>query len=362
MKSDHFDLIIVGAGPVGSHLGYRVMKENPGKEVLIIERSDEIGKPLACSGHVSKDIWKFVPNDQRENLLQNKINEAIFHVDSFNKDNTYSFFREETISYAIDRVQLDKVKASQAEKKGVKIKTNANVVEVQENKEKVIVKTKEEEFTCNFLAGCDGASSTVRSELDLPEPGNFYQGILCFSEEEDSSSNVDVLLDTPDFFGWRIPRGSDVEYGVAVPPGKNPMKWLKKILEKYNVEKEENICAGGIPTRPPEKVSTQRCLLVGDAASQTKPFTGGGLVYGMMCSEIACENIDFKEDKILEYEKSWRDEIGQEILLGKQIENFYSYPSFIKKVVLRTFEGEIGVHMDKPSTLFSKEQLLSMIR
>jgi len=84
----------------------------------------------------------------------------------------------------------------------------------------------------------------------------------------------------PEFFGWRIPRGDSVEYGVAVPRGEEPVKWLNKITDKYiDREDQKNICAGAIPIKPAETVTSNRIFLVGDAAGQTKPFTGGGILY-----------------------------------------------------------------------------------
>jgi flavin-dependent dehydrogenase len=171
------------------------------------------------------------------------------------------------------------------------------------------------------------------------------------------------MLDVPEFFGWRIPRGDSVEYGVGVPKGETPMKWLEEVTEKFGVVKDErkNICAGAIPVGPPEKVSSERVFLVGDAAGQTKPFTGGGILYGMRAAEIAAEKIDPEKPEMELYEKEWRSELGKEILLGKFIRRMYSMPSPIQRLGMRIFEGEIGVHMDHPSSLLSRRQLKAML-
>lgn len=351
-----YDLIVVGAGPVGSHLAK--VKADEDWDVLVIERSDEIGEPLACSGHVSPDIWKFVPEGAEERLLQNKIKGARFHT---RKDFTEEFYSKETVSYVIDRIGLDKLKAETAEEAGVEIHTGETVEEVKEKEEHVEVKTDSGEYTAEYVAGCDGASSTVRDEVELPEPELFLQGILCFTGEEDSSDRVDVFLDIPEFFGWRIPRGDSVEYGAAVPRGEEPMKWLDRVTEDFIEGSErENFCAGAIPIGPAEKVSTDRVLLIGDAAAQTKPFTGGGILYGMRCAEIAAEALE--KDSMSFYEDEWRDELGSEIMLGKMIRRSYSFPEIVQRAGMNFFSGEIGVHMDRPTSLFSFEQLKSLFR
>ncbi|MFB6292067.1 MAG: geranylgeranyl reductase family protein [Candidatus Nanohaloarchaea archaeon] len=350
------DLIIVGAGPVGSHLAKEFAEA--GKDVLVIERSDEVGKPLACSGHVSPDIWDFVPEDARDRLEQNRINGARFHRGG----KEYEFSKDETVSYVIDRVELDKVKAEEAKDAGAEYRLDENVLDVNQRDRYVEIDTDRDSYRSKMVAGCDGASSTVRARTGLPEPDHFYQGILCFSDEDDGSDFVDVFLDVPGFFGWRIPRGDSVEYGAAVPKGEEPVKWLDHVLEDYDVEKSD-VCAGAIPVGPAKKTSKGRVFLVGDAAAQTKPFTGGGIIYGMRAADIASRTVDVNDPRTLDaYEKEWRAELSTDIKLGRGIEKFYSLPSALQRPVMWFFQGEIGVHMDRPTSLFSREQLKSLFR
>ena len=351
------DVIVVGAGPVGSHLAKSMAEKE--YDVLVIERSKEIGRPLACSGHVSPDIKNFLSEEEFNDIFQNEIKEAVFH--SGGKE--YSFYSEEVVSYVIDRVGLDRKKASQAEKAGAEIKVGETVEKVEEKDDHVLVETDKETYEASTVAGCDGASSTVRSEVSLEEPDHFYQGILCFTDEEDGSDNVDVMLDVPEFFGWRIPRGDSVEYGVGVPRGEDPMKWLDEVTEKFDVKKEDrrDICAGAIPVRPPEKVTTDRVFLVGDSAGQTKPFTGGGILYGMRSAEIASEVIDPEDPDLEAYEEAWREELRTDILLGGFIEKMYSMPGIFQRLGMWIFQGEIGVHMDRPTSIVSRNQLKAML-
>lgn len=352
------DIIIVGAGPVGSHLAQKMSEKD--LDVLVIERSEEVGKPLACSGHVSPDIWDFVPEGSKNRLEQNQIRGARFHTESGSK---FPFYKDETVSYVIDRVELDKLKAEEAEKAGAEITLGENVEKVEENEESVTVITDKDNYEAKMVAGCDGASSKVRDELGLPEPDHFYQGILCFSDEKDSQDFVDVFLEVPEFFSWRIPRGDSVEYGAAVPRGEEPVKWLNKITDKYIDRKNQrNICAGAIPINPAETVTSERVFLVGDAAGQTKPFTGGGILYGMRCAEAAADKIDIeKPETLADYEKEWRKQISADILVGGFIEKFYSTPETLQKLGLAVFQGKIGVHMDKPTSLFSSEQFKAFL-
>lgn len=350
------DLVIVGAGPVGSHLAQKFSEQ--GSDVLVVERSSEVGKPLACSGHVSPDIWSFVPGEERDRLYQNEIKGARFH----NSGKDYRFYRDETVSYVIDRVELDRVKMEQAQETGVDYRLGEEVQTVEEKPGHVKIVTGTGSYKASLVAGCDGASSTVRQETGLEEPSKFYQGILGFSQEDDSSNFVDVYLDVPEFFGWRIPRGSSVEYGAAVPQGINPVKWLENVTGRHDTTVDK-VCAGAIPVGPVSSAVSERVFLVGDAAGQTKPFTGGGILYGMRAAEKAAENIETENpDTLQRYENSWRDELSHDIKLGEGIRRFYSLPNPLQNMFMWMFQGEIGVHMDRPSTLLSLQQLKALLK
>ena len=102
---------------------------------------------------------------------------------------------------------------------------------------------------------------------------------------------------------------------------------------------------------------------MGDAAGQTKPFTGGGILYGMRAADVAARVVDPRTPATLDaYERGWREELQRDVALGHLVRRAYSLPRPIKRLGLRAFSGEIGVHMDRPSTLFSREQLRALLR
>ena len=45
-QQSHWDVVIVGAGPVGGYAAYRLAKN--GISVLLLEEHSEIGKPFQC--------------------------------------------------------------------------------------------------------------------------------------------------------------------------------------------------------------------------------------------------------------------------------------------------------------------------
>ena len=352
------DFLVVGAGPAGSRFARRAAKE--GYDVCVFE-GGVVGEPLACSGHVSTDIWEFVPGGAHERLFQNDIYGARFHAGGPESE-AHRFYKDSVVSNVIDRVALDRVLADAARAAGAEIREQHTVVGLRERREFVELDVRGpdgvETYRGRMVAGCDGPNSRVRSETGLPEPEELLHGVLGFTDEPDHQDFVDVHLTVPRFFAWRIPRGdAGVEYGLAMGPGADVGARFEEFTTAYGAEITRR-CSGLIPIGPPSTVTSGRVFLVGDAAAHNKPFTGGGIIYGMTAADCAIDTIDPDDPTTLEaYERSWRAELEREIRLGSFIRTCYSLPDPIQEAGMSLFEGEIGVHMDRPTTLFTREQL-----
>ncbi|MEF8791579.1 MAG: geranylgeranyl reductase family protein [Haloarculaceae archaeon] len=357
------DFVVVGAGPAGSRFARSAAERS--RDVLVLEQG-EIGRPLACSGHVSLDIWEYVPGDARADLLQNEIYGARFHLDGPGSS-AYPFYRETPVSNAVDRVELDRTLARAASDAGADVRDGHTVTGVEERADRVVVTARgpagTERFEARMVVGADGPRSRVRDELGLPDPDEFLHGVLGFDPEPDHEDFVDVHLTVPGFFAWRIPRGdAGVEYGLAVRPGDDAPGRFEELCSGYGANIDER-CSGLIPIGPAGTVTGRRSLLVGDAAGQTKPFTGGGILYGMRAADVAAREVDPRAPATLDaYERGWREELERDVWLGHLVRRAYSLPRPIQRLGMRAFSGEIGVHMDRPSTLFSREQLRALLR
>jgi len=355
-----YDFVVVGVGPAGARFARRAAES--GYDVLGLEKGT-VGTPLACSGHVSTDIWEYVPANAKDSLLQNRIHGANFYTGGPDSDASL-FYKTDEISNVIDRVELDCTLADTARDAGAEIREGHTVTGVDERDDRVVltVSVADEdnptEVEARMVAGCDGPVSRVRQAVELPEPTETLHGVLAFTDEDDHGDYVDVHLTVPRFFAWRIPRGeAGVEYGLAAAPGADVNDRFDILTEQYGVETDQ-FCSGAIPIGPPETVTTDRVFLIGDAAAQTKPFTGGGILYGMTAADCAARHIQpGRPDSLGIYESAWRETLASEIRLGHLLRRGYSLPEPIQRLGLRVLSGEIGVHMDKPTSLFSKQHL-----
>lgn len=352
---DSYDVAVIGGRTIGANVARKFAEE--GYDVALLERNATVGVPLACSGHFSRDLWDYVPDDCTE-LIQNEIRGARFHTGG----RTYRYHKDHTVSWATDRTGLDQRMFRHAQDGGVDAVTGHALRDWEETGDGLRLAIDGPAGTVSLeagiVAGCDGASSTVRRLAGLPQPRKLLVGMMGFTDEQDADDFVDVHLDVPGFFGWRIPRGEDVEYGVAVETHRDVKQQFEAFMEEHAPAVPDDRHAATIPMHPPETVTSDRAFLVGDAAGQTKPFTGGGIVYGLRCGIIAADTIDPADPATMQdYEQRWRDALGNDIRLGELVRKAYNLPSTVQRPLMKLFEGDIsGIHMDKPTTLLSRGQ------
>jgi len=89
------------------------------------------------------------------------------------------------------------------------------------------------------------------------------------------------------------------------------------------VSSEARMSYGGIPLKPLARTCSERLIVVGDAAGQVKPTTGGGIYYGLLCADIAANTLhqaleadDLSAKNLAKYERGWRRRLGRELKIG----------------------------------------------
>jgi len=114
------------------------------------------------------------------------------------------------------------------------------------------------------------------------------------------------------FFVWIIPEGDGIiRLGVIAENGR---KELERVIEEEGIKGEIiDRLAGIIPIGLCQS-AYKKVVVVGDAARQVKPLTGGGIYYGMKAAEILVECI--REGALAESDKRWKSKFGREIKFG----------------------------------------------
>jgi len=130
-----------------------------------------------------------------------------------------------------------------------------------------------------------------------------------------------------------------------------------KITETVN----KPVC-WGIPLRQLRKTYTDRVLVVGDAAGQVKPTTGGGIFYSLLASEVASGALHqaLSEDKLSAnhlgvYQKEWKNLLSTELEVGYSARRMFEYlgDSHISSLIHQASNnGFIAELADSPEVSF----------
>ncbi|MBR4448079.1 NAD(P)/FAD-dependent oxidoreductase [Methanobrevibacter sp.] len=300
-----YDVVIVGAGPVGSTISYYLAQN--GLNVAVVEKKKQIGYPLQCAGILSKHI--FENNELPEEVILNSVKGAFLHT----KNHILNVEKQENVAYVIDRSGYDQYLLNRAIENGVKL-INHKVIDV--NAEKGITYFSNNEFiTSKIIVACDGYNSKISSIIGNAQQ-NFPASQMLVSIDGEfmnsfrkSNKTLDDYVDTYLFeyilpgFLWIIPLKNN-QYRVGLFSNhshKQQNEFLINFLnENFNYEIIEKY-KGFIPIyNNKNKLVKNRVLLIGDAASQVKPTSGGGLLIAFDSCKIASKYITeaIKKDNI----------------------------------------------------------------
>ena len=305
---DKYDVVIAGGSISGLLTAREVAKK--GYSVLVLEEGFEIGTPDHCGGLVSKTALNDLEINPSEKIYDCAINDASIFSPS-GKMLEINSKNQQIIS--VDRRQLDKQAAYQAQKYGAKIIVNSSY----KQKTKEGVSTSIGDIDCKILVDCRGIGALVNDNRN---------GILLSAQYEVYadwivSGRVEVYFDQikyPGFFAWIIPSGNGIgKVGVA---GKdiNTSKTIEEFLKqkgKYSTIRKifSPIWING----PIKNFVSKDIVIVGDAAGQSKPTTAGGIyscgMGGIMAGNAIAKYLETNDDfQLVQYQESWYSKFGKE--------------------------------------------------
>ncbi|GAB4114309.1 MAG: geranylgeranyl reductase family protein [Candidatus Caldatribacteriota bacterium] len=346
------EIVIVGAGPVGCYTARLLRKY--GIKAKLIEEHQEVGKPVQCAGIVGKQVFEDTQGEVPKSSIINQINGAFFF---YGKDNFK--INREGVALVIDREKFD-----QELSRGLDIELGTRLLNLETNGEGkgYLLRTNKGELKAEVVIGADGAKSRVRRfvlnsriklsennlekknrnqenslEKSLTQKIDYYQGWQYRVKLEKPfipKDFVQVYLEEAiPFFIWIIPE-SEYVVRIGIISWDNRNK-LNQFLQKEKIEgeiMEKNY--GIIPLGLLPRISWGKVFLVGDAACQIKPLTGGGIYYGLKAAEILVDCL--RENKLVEYEIRWKRKYCQEIRKTLRLRRIYeriqTQPDEIKEI------------------------------
>ncbi len=318
-----YDVIIIGAGPSGSKTAELLALS--GKNVLLLEEHQTIGDPVQCTGIDSHRILSL--SGAPENIVMNNVNKARF----YSQDNNFLELRSKKIVHVINRHKLDKEIAKRAKHAGAKIITSARFENFNRVDNHLEIVTNRGNFETKLLVGADGPNSTVAKCAGIELPKDYVIGYQETIKNDFSDNIVELWFGSkisPDFFAWVVPENKNwARVGLAAK--KNSVHYFRSFIKKrFNQTLEKKDILGGVIRYGLiENSVSDNILLVGDAASQVKPYSGGGIIYGLIGARFAA-NACFRslnqkkyDDNFLKknYDDKWKEKLALGINRGMML-------------------------------------------
>lgn len=328
-----YDVAVVGAGPAGSRTARELARR--GLRVALVEEHRQVGLPSHCSGLISPRTWKLGETGD-DSLLCNRLRGAYLHVQG---DSSVELGGTPVRALAIDRVRWDQALAEQAHRAGAEA-VQARCVGVERTPQGMLLRLQrnghETTLAARLVVGADGAHSRVARSLGLPPPP---QRVLALGVEAEVSLPRDDYVHVfvgpelaPGWFGWAIPLGDGrARLGIGCWGGAGgPLRCYRRLREAFPAllgrVRELRFYGGSIPLAPAPLTYGQGVLLVGDAAGQVKPFSGGGIYTGLLaahlCAEAAAAALaadDPSPRRLAAYQRAWQGALGRELARSRRL-------------------------------------------
>jgi digeranylgeranylglycerophospholipid reductase len=346
---DSYDVLVIGAGPAGSTAARTAAEK--GLDVLLIEKRQEIGDPVRCAEGVSKEyLKKHVEIDKRW-ICADLTGSRIYAPDGTKIEMSEEIAGGE-VGYVLERKVFDRALAELAAKAGaeVRVKTRATGLIIEEDFVKgarLMHLGKEYDVRAKIVIGADGVESKVGrwagidTSLKPIDIETCVQYLIAGADINQEYCEFYIGNEiAPGGYVWIFPKGEGkANVGIGVLGSKlgkfkpRPIDYLNNFLEKrFPDAKIVEMFFGGVPVSGSiERTSTNGLMLIGDAARQSDPITGGGILNAMDAGKIAGEAAyaaisagDVSLEKLDEvYEKPWRETIGHAIDLSLIVKNCF---------------------------------------
>ncbi len=327
------DVIVIGGGPVGSYVAYKLA--GMGHGVVVLEQHKQPGEQVCCTGIISqKCITSFAID---ENVILRQTNSAKLFSPS---GRLIRLWREETQACIVDRAALDVAMAGRAQGEGAKYLSNSLVRNLQVGDDRVRVEAVRQgerlDLEARAAVIAAGFGSTLIERLGLGRVGDFVMGAQA-EVETIGIDEMEVYFGreiAPGFFAWLVPTLPPRAL-VGLLSRHSPELYLRRLMSSLQAQgkiawDKAELCYGGISLKPLARTYGERLLVVGDTAGQVKPTTGGGIYYGLLCADIAADTLhqalkgdNLSAKTLANYERGWRKELGRELEIGYYARKFY---------------------------------------
>jgi len=333
-----YNVIIIGAGPAGSFLAYKL--KNQGISVLLLDK-ETFPRYKICAGGLSKKTYNILLSENKniENIVEKKVKKGLFVR---NKKLTFREAEEDLI-YMIYRSEFDNYLVKMAvDDKSVQFMDNINIINISQKDNTITYNNKnnEQKVRYDILVGAWGINKRLNKLVDLLPFKRFavsssWEGPAGprYGKYSNEYAVCQIMKGYPGIVGYIFPKSEMVTAGLftSLYPAINLKKMWNDFMDFWKLDKKIKPSYALIPIRDFNKpIAKNNILLVGDAAGIADPFTGEGLFYAFISSRIASKNIlKFFKNKNLNIAYEYNKDIYSNLFFiqkwGKVYESIFQH-------------------------------------
>jgi geranylgeranyl reductase family protein len=284
---EHFDAMVIGAGPAGSTAAYRLAQA--GARVLLLDKA-QFPRNKPCGGAISTRALNELPLDPKP-VVEHIVDRMEL---SYRGGRPFVRGKHTPLAYMTQRRHLDHFLIEQAAAAGADFRDNATVTDISERGARIDTRWTASEI----LIGADGANGPTARSLDLADTriyGVALEGNVPHSLTNPKrwESKVVIELGTiPGGYCWIFPKGDHINIGVGGWENTGPT--LRKHLQEFCKRRGfdyttlQDLRGYRLPARRPHAALAHgRALLIGDAAGLVDPLWGDGIYAALVSSKLA---------------------------------------------------------------------------
>ena len=329
VKRRQCDILVIGGGPAGS-LAARTAAEQ-GMDVLMVEKRQEIGSPVRCAEGVgAKALAEFIQPDPK--WISAEINGGCIHA----PDGGFVTIDEPGSGLVLERKIFDRELANQAAQSGAQVWVKARAVDLIKDNGKIdgaVVRRGDGDYEirAKVVIAADGVESQAGKWAGIDTTCKAHDVDTCAQYLMTGFTGIDLNYChfylgheiAPRGYAWIFPKGGGcANVGIGIGGGiddETAVGYLNRFVERELPDASAlAMIVGCVPIAGTlSEVVRDGFIIVGDAAHQNDPISGGGIINSMIAGQIAGEvasravrNGDVSHAVLLEYEKRWHEQVG----------------------------------------------------